>query len=217
MAPARITQEAILTDVRRLAVAHPRLTWAIIRREGRYSGRMYERGAPGLDALIRLAGLPPRAPAVPSAPLPAALTALAAWPEEQVVAVWRAVRWPDQVNPADDRCVVCCPRCGDAASVSTIPTQRLGPSGALAVYGCADCAYHFSDITESVFHGLMMPLGKKALVLVAARLGVPLVRLTAWGVNRDRASRTARGAADSSLAQRFIDRLLAIATAEAAG
>ena len=201
MAPARITQAAILADIRRLAAAHPRMTWTIIEREGRYAMQTYAvRGAHRLTELLRLAGLPPRAPIAP--PLPAVLTALAAWTEEQVVAVWRAVRWPEGVR---------WPRCGDGGSVAVIPTQRLGPSGALAVYGCADCAYHFSDITESVFHGLMMPLGKKALVLVAARLGVPLVRLTAWGVNRDRASRTARVAAESSLAQTFIDRLLAIA------
>ena len=201
MAPARITQEAILADVRRLAAAHPRLTWTIIRTEGRYATQTYAvRGAHTLTELLRLAGVPPRAPAAHQAPLPAALTALGSLTEEQVVAIWRQVRWPDAVR---------CPRCGDAASVSTIPTQRLGRTGDVAVYACADCAYHFSDVADTVFHGLMMPLRRAALVLAAARLGVPRTRLAAFGLSPNGGGKIASRAADSRLAQTFIDRLLA--------
>ncbi len=212
MAPARITQEAILDDIRRLAAAHPRLTWTLIKREGRYAMQTYAvRGAHTLSELLRLAGVPPRAPAIP--PLPAALTTLAAWSEARFVAVWRAVRWPADILRSDERlgaCVVRCPRCGDAASVSTIPTQRLGATRDVAVYGCADCAYHFSDVADTVFHGLMMPLRRAALMLVAARLGVPRTRLAALGLPPNGGGKIASRAADSRLAQTFIDRLLAI-------
>ncbi len=199
MAPPRITDAALGADLRRMAQQHGRLTWRIVRTHGRYASRTYETRAARLADLHRLAGLPePADPAM--APLPPELPALARWTEARCVALWRAVRWPQGVA---------CPRCDTAEAVRTIDAQRLGRDQAIAVYACEDCAYHFSDCADSWLHRLQAPLRAVSLVLLAERLHVPRPRLRALGLLTSTGYPTlAARAADSRLAQAYLDRLL---------
>ncbi len=163
-----IPNEDLLADLRRVA-AGAGLTRAHYEAEGRYSPATQAKHFGGWGRALARAGVKPAAPPPPPEPVQRILR----WSEGESVRLFRTIRWPAGH--------VRCPRCEQPEPVRPLPTQQLANS-AYGIYACEECAYHFSDLTGTVFQQRSTAMKVWLAVLIMERAGAeqPRLRRARW-------------------------------------